>query len=196
MKTRLATSDIVIDLQPSITLRPTLRAALRLGRLHDGYPNLLRLVTAGNINAISDVIREGAGDCTVTRYLDALDDLPLHIGIERLKYPCIHFIFALLGPEDSPDGAPGKKISFEDYFVELYRIATGWLGWTPEDAFNASPAEIIEAQKGRAAMLAAIFGGKKDDKEPIDLTTMNADDRRAHLQSLASIGDLTVNRMR
>lgn len=38
----------------------------------------------------------------------------------------------------------------------------GWLGWTPEQAFNASIPDILTAYEGRMDMLKAIFGGSED----------------------------------
>lgn len=195
----LASDDIVIDVSPAISLRPTLRAAYRLERKYDGFDKLLRLVSLGSLTAIADVIREGAGDNTVTRYLDSLEGMSLHIGIDRLAGPAAEYIFALAGIDRSnPDQKPsGKLISFEQHHTNLFRIATGWLGWPPEDAWNATPAEIMEAYKGRTDMLAAIFGGSKeaDHDNTSDLTALEGEARQSALKRFAALGDLTVTRM-
>ncbi|MFZ5678491.1 MAG: hypothetical protein ACOY91_01850 [Pseudomonadota bacterium] len=196
---RLATDDIVIDVSPAISLRPTLRAAYRLERKYDGFDKLLRLVSRGSLTAIADVIREGAGDNTVTRYLDSLEGMSLHIGIDRLAGPATKFIFALAGVDRSKpvQEAPANPISFEQHHTKLFRIATG-LGWPPEDAWNATPAEIMEAYKGRTDMLAAIFGGNKeaeDSGNTSDLTALEGEARQNALKRFAALGDLTVQRM-
>jgi hypothetical protein len=183
----LASEDIVIDLAEAITLVPTLRAAYRLERKYDGFDKLFYRVAGGSVSAIADVIREGAGDCALTRYLD---DAPLRIALDRLMPPCLKFILALSGADDTAEkGATGKPIPFAEHHTNLFRIATGWLGWTPEDAWNASPAEILEAYKGRAEMLAAIFGGKNDADKPADIS--DSDTRRR----LNAIGNLANARM-
>jgi hypothetical protein len=193
---RLASDDIVIALPPSsITLVPTLRAAFRLERRYDGFEKLLRLVADGNLDALTDVIREGAGESVVTRYLDDLDVIPLHIGVDGLIGPAIEFIFALTGADESQVAQPSadKRIPLREHYTNLFRIATGWLGWTPTDAWNATPAEIMEAFKGHQERLVAIHGGKKQDEETIDLTKGPLDtDARNDLNAL---GDLNVQEM-
>ncbi len=196
----LVSNPIVIDVSPAITLRPSLRAAYVLERRYDGFDKLLRLVADGSLLAISDVIREGAGENTVTRYLDSLEGMSLHIGIDRLAGPAAEFIFALAGADRSKpvQEAPGKPISFEQHHTNLFRIATGWLGWTPDEAWDATPAEIMEAYKGRTDMLAAIFGGSKeaeDNGNTSDLTALEGDARQNALKRFAALGDLTVTRM-
>lgn len=179
----LASDDIVIDVSPAITLQPSLRAAYRLERKYDGFEKLFQSVAGGSVTAIADVIREGAGDCALTRYLD---DAPLRIALDRLVQPCLQFIFELSGANEASDqGVTGKPIPFREHHTRLFRIATGWLGWTPDAAWNAAPAEIIEAQKGRMEMLNAIFGGKSDETKPSDIS--DSDTRRR----LNAIGNLT-----
>lgn len=196
---RLASDDIVINLSPAvtITLVPTLRAAYRLERKYDGFDKLLHLVSRGNLSTIAAVIREGSGDSVVTRYLeDALDDMPLHMGIERLAVPVSAFVLALAGADgESPKTlSAAERITFEEFHSKLFRIATGWLGWSPDQAWSASPAEIIEAHKGRTEMLAAIFGsGKHDADKSTDLSKGGIDSNtRSRLNAL---GDLTNVKM-
>jgi len=180
-----------------ITLVPTLRAAYRLERKYDGFDKLLHLVSRGNLSAIAVVIREGAGESAVTRYLDdALDDMPLHMGIERLALLVGAFVLALAGADGESPRTPSaaESITFEEFHTKLFRIATGWLGWSAEDAWNATPAEIIEAYQGRTEMLAAIFGsGKQEADNSTDLTKGRIDSStRSRLNAL---GDLTNHRM-
>ena len=46
----------------------------------------------------------------------------------------------------------------EDYFKWLFRAATGWLGWTPQEALKANMPYIEEAYQGRVDFIQAIFG--------------------------------------
>lgn len=187
----LAPDDIVIDVTPAISLRPTLRAAYRLERKYDGFDKLLHLVAGGNVSALAAVIREGAGDNALTRFLDSCENVPLSIGLSRISAPCIEYIFTLAGGEGD-DKPADNPIPFEQHHTNLFRIATGWLGWTPADAWEATPAEIIEAYRGRTEMLAAIFGGKHDDDKAnsIDLTKLTGDERRAAMRRFASLGSM------
>jgi hypothetical protein len=49
-----------------------------------------------------------------------------------------------------------------EVYRELYRTATGWLHWTPTEAWAATPTEINEAFAGHIAMLKAIHGSADD----------------------------------
>ena len=69
--------------------------------------------------------------------------------------------------EPTDDQAPtkassGKSESLADYFTQLYKIGTGWLGWSPEQTWDATPAEIRAAYEGRIDLLKTIFGAKDD----------------------------------
>ncbi|MGV8832161.1 MAG: phage tail assembly chaperone [Devosia sp.] len=75
----------------------------------------------------------------------------------RLTGPLAEFVLALAGidPTDTKPSkpAPGKRVEPEQVFAQLFGIATGALGWTPEGAWNATPAEIIAAHNGQTAHL-------------------------------------------
>jgi hypothetical protein len=165
-----------------IRLRASLRAAIRLDRSH-GFDSLIRAIIDGNLSAMADVIRECAVSPTaLPNFLDDLETMPLHLGIDRIREPLIAHVMALAGA-DGEAGEPGaKRIPFPEYFTTLFRLATGWLGWSPAVAWEATPAEITEAYKGKLELLAAMFGGGKATDET------NDEESRA---SLNAIGDLT-----
>lgn len=161
---RLADDEITLRIgNETIFLRPSLRAAFRLERRYGGFDKIARSVTDGNLTVISDVIRESTD--TPSAIPDLLCEIGTHglrVGLEALTVPVLSHVLALAGVEeehDGPEAEPaGDRITFADYHAKLYRIATGWLGWTPETAWNATPAEIIEAHAGRVEMLGALFG--------------------------------------
>jgi hypothetical protein len=95
--------------------------------------------------------------------------------LEDLIAPLFEFIRLSFGiSDDQGDEAPtGKPASFAEVFTELFEFATGWLGWTPADAWAATPAEIIHARKGHFAMLRAIHGS--GEEEPAQQQTYTAD---------------------
>jgi len=64
-------------------------------------------------------------------------------------------------------------------------------GWSPEIAWAATPAEILEAQKGRVEMLKAVFGGKQEDGADETIT-----DLRSAKDRLNALGDSGVTNMR
>jgi hypothetical protein len=160
---RLADEEITIRLADEVIhLRPTLRAAFRLERRYGGFDKLLRAVADGNLSAMADVIRESAdGSSSLPDILERLGTMPLRLGVDALINPIIAHIFALAGvaPDATAESSDGPRMAFAEFHERLFGIATGWLGWTPDSAWKATPAEILAAHKGRFDMLKAIFGG-------------------------------------
>lgn len=175
---RLADDHFMLTLGGKVyTLRPTLRAAFYLHRKY-GFPELYQAIHGGNTTAITDLI-----DATQAghRYREpTIAELLAPEVIDQL----LKFIPVLCGANDKSDEPQsGEPMSFEEYFTQLYQIGTGWLGWTPEATWAATPSEIINAKEGRVEMLAAIFG-KRDDTETIDATKGIPADVRAEINAI------------
>lgn len=49
-------------------------------------------------------------------------------------------------------------MTFDELLRWLYKVATGWLGWTPDVARSAHMQEIIMAYEGYTDMLIAVHG--------------------------------------
>lgn len=149
-----------------VALRPSLRHAMRLERREGSFAQLIRDVTDGSLTAAVEIIRPN-------HPIAFLDAKIMDAGLDNLQPPLLLYIAACAGiDEELSDDAkePGKPVSFEEHLTGLYRLATGWLGWTPNVALDATPTEIIEAYKGRVAMLKAIFGGaEEEEQEPADI---------------------------
>lgn len=193
---RLANDEMAISLgMETIRLRPTLRAAFRLEQRYEGFQNLSREISLCSASAITDVIREACINAgAVSLFLKHADENPFLELLLEIRGSLLRFVLMLAGVDDAPaQDATGEPIPFGEYFTKLYRIATGWLGWTPEQAWSATPAEIIEAHRGRTEMLAAIFGGKaKEDDTITDLAS--ARDRLNALgnQSIHSMSEVPI----
>jgi hypothetical protein len=164
---RLGAGDIEVTVGAVTSrLRPSLRAAFRLERDHGGFDKLIRAVAKGDWRAMSDVIAQSSEppvrDYELAR---AITGIPLKDVVPPLTEPLLRHVFALAGidPDKTTENAKGKRITFADYHTRLFRQATGWLGWTPDDAWKAAPAEIEEALAGRMEMLRAIFGSADKD---------------------------------
>ena len=190
---RLAQDEIKITLDhEAIYLRPSLRAAFRLERRHGGFDKIIKGIVDGNFSIMADVIRESTDPRTSFAYfLGGADQLPMRLAIERVAEPLITHVMALAGVDGETAQEPtlaAERIPFAEYHTKLFRLATGWLGWTPADAWEATPAEITEAYKGRREFLSAIFGGGKADTTE---TKPGADARRR----LNALGDLTITSM-
>ncbi|MDY8111156.1 hypothetical protein U0C82_18730 [Fulvimarina sp. 2208YS6-2-32] len=171
MTTRLASESIMITLDgTSAELVPTLRAALRLARRYGTYSNLIGKLSEGSIEAVADVIAEGSGHrSALPAVLVEVETYGL-IKIMALMIPAlVEFVIALTGasPDDKADKTSnGVPPTWNSFHEELFSIATGWLGWSPAEAWAATPAEIIAARKGREAMLKAIYGSSEGTGEP------------------------------
>jgi len=155
---KLADDITVIIEGEAITLRPSLAYAIRLERRPGSFQKLIRDVLDGSLTAACDIIRDHAPHPWLeTRVLDVLDDL---------SAPLLEYISACMGIDPDAPKTKGKAttVTFAEHLTDLYRIGTGWLGWTPADTLDATPAEIMEAYRGRMDMLKAIFGGSESRK--------------------------------
>lgn len=150
-----------------IHLTPRLRFAMRLERRPGSFGAVVRQMSEDSLSSAIDMIGDHV-PMTPKVQEAILDALP------SLKSPLIAYVMACAGidPDDAPanEGKTSRKsIPFAEYLTGLYRVGTGWLGWTPTVTLNATPAEIIEAQKGRLEMLKAIFGGSEEPASEMPL---------------------------
>jgi hypothetical protein len=154
----------------TVTLRPTLRAAAILEQRH-GFPTLFRALDDFNFTIICEII--GA---TCARRADAaafLTDLPgrpllpLFLDVHQPLAELVSMFMPTPDPKQKPSAGKGKLTPWADYYRDLYGFATGWLGWTPEQAWNATPTEIDRAYSAHVEMLKAIHGST-DEKPAYD----------------------------
>lgn len=74
-------------------------------------------------------------------------------------------------------------MSHAEYHAWLFRIGTGWLGWSEADTLDSTLSGIRQAYEGRLELLKAIFGGK--DEPPPTLVKATGPSLRATLRRLA-----------
>lgn len=151
-----------------VELRPTLRAVCNLEQRYGGFEFIARAIAEGNVTVIADIIYEGSRHNPINREAITAGLAQTLSKLDTLIPQLLSFVLALCGIDESKVEQPqvtGKLESFADHHTKLFRIATGWLGWTPQDAWSSTPLEIIEAFKGRSEMLAAIFGGTAAPEE-------------------------------
>ncbi|SFI84408.1 hypothetical protein [Celeribacter neptunius] len=157
-----------------VTLRPTLRAAMTLERLYNGWSGFLLHFDQFHLNTVQTLIRASAvSHVAAEALLSSLEGKPLKQIKATLEGPCVALLSRFLNPtgDDEGQGAEtpkktGKALSWSDAYAELYQIGTGWLGWTPQETWAATPTEITEAFKGKLAMLKAIHGSAEEDPAP------------------------------
>lgn len=167
---RLAVDDTIIELgREHLRLRPSLRVAYRL-ETQWGLNRLIDDLRACSARTIVAIIREAAPDSDFTRFIREFDELPFYMRTAALTGPLIGYLLDLSGfdpdASEEPGDAEADTMPLTEYYERLFELATCWLGWPPEDAWNALPAEIVRAYKGRVAMLKAIFGGEDKPKQP------------------------------
>ena len=190
MTTRLASERITISLDGhSVELTPSLRAALRLARRYSTYGELIGKIMEGDTQAIADTIGEGADFPTALPVIMTdIEARGILSVVSLLKNPLIAFVMSLAGPTPKDDGKAqakptGKAMTFDAFHEQLFQIATGMLGWTPAEAWAATPAEIIAARDGRIQMLRMIFGSGDDGENSTLHENLSLDD-----QALAVFG--------
>lgn len=161
---KLGADSIHIELAgEAFELRPSLCASMNLVRRH-GLPGLFAAVQGFNVTIIMDMLREAA--IKPGLLLAEIAAIGLGAVRNRLTGPLAAFVLAIAGidPDDITPPAPttGKPADPEQVFAQLFGFGTGWLGWTPEQTWNATPAEIIAARTGRTDLitdiLQAVFG--------------------------------------
>jgi hypothetical protein len=199
---RLAADEITITVgDETIHLRPTLRAAYRLERRYGGFDKIIRSIADGSLSVIADVIAESSNRVSsIPDFCRRLDSAPMQVSIDALSIAAFNVVLTMVGTNDregdkraSSSGA--SRLTFTEYHQKLFGIATGWLGWPPETAWNATAAEILAAYEGRQdciqQILKAIFGGGDDDDAPIGPAIHSEDEiaeGRAQLKAMVLSG--------
>ncbi|WP_417724209.1 hypothetical protein [Salipiger sp.] len=169
----------------ALRLRPTLRAACALERLHGGFPALLRKLEQTDTTTVRAIIAATATeDRAANDFLRRAAKLPLSVMVRW--QPVLFVVVAALLPtpaNESPAASdPDTATPWADLFQELFGLATGWLGWSPADAWNATPQEIITAFDKHLNKLRIIHGGAEKDPEKRATTSgMDEEQRRANV---------------
>lgn len=151
----------------TVRLRASLRAAMRLERLHDGFGPLITKLDQFNTTTIRAMIEIAATDYTAAqRFLASISTQPLQPYRHAVTGSLASLLAALL-PAPSKDTTrtsttPEAAVPWSEAYAQLYQIGTGWLGWTPSETWAATPTEITQALEGRLAHLIAMKGGAGD----------------------------------
>lgn len=127
-------------------------------------------------------------------YLAAIADRPLKPFRDdtqaKVFAVCAALIPAPTSDHTANTAAPAAPMSWPMLYARLFQIATGWLQWPPETAWNATPTEIAQAYEALVEKLKAIHGSGTDATDP---TPKAPDpdakfDREAFEELRASIG--------
>ena len=186
MNTRPA-SDVTLTYGVhSVWLRPSLRAATVLERMHGGFVPLLQKIQQGHTGSLREIVLNSATDRAASqRLLHALKGAKLKDVQETLTIPAFAILTALMTPDlatgqaEATKAPTGKPVQWADLYADTYKIATGWLGWTPETAWNATLPEILQAFDGLIDQLKAIHGAA--DEAAAGAPGTSAEQRQANL---------------
>lgn len=165
----LARKDSVVLLHGShaVQLRPTLRAAIQLERLHDGWTGLLAKLAQLDTATIREVIRTAASDRIAAEgLLRSLADQPLTEIRTAVLTPLSELLELFLMPltdgdkdrKDHVTETAAKPLEWVQAYAELFKTGTALLGWSPADTWASTPAEIAAALEAKVALL----GGNRE----------------------------------
>jgi hypothetical protein len=171
MTLRLPTAEFTLSHGGNtVRLRPSLRAAHQLAQKYE-VAELFHAIDISYFSRIADIFRAGSADSQAGYEWISIytGDLGLK-ALEDLAAPLLRFVLDTFGIdlEASKQSSGGKPAPLIDGIEDLFATATGWLGWTPDQAWAASPAEIMKAHSGLIAKLKAIHGSTEEAQPSYD----------------------------
>lgn len=165
----------------TVRLAPSFRAAILLEQREGGYVGLLSDLTSFKLATVHAVIR-ASSTCArdAERLIGALGALPLRRVQEITNSALVTLTARLINIGDSQDSADtqstSKPIAWADFHRDLFKMATGWLGWSPEQTYSATIPEIMLAIEGHVDLLKATNGAADIEEE-----TNTEDQRKANI---------------
>lgn len=174
----------------TVQMRASLRAAMILERAFDGFAPLFRQIGESHLGAFRQVILATATDHgDAVRLLKETGSLPLSSFFAAAREP-VEAVCATLLPTPEPEAAGSRTDTtpkpWNEFFAELYRVGTGWLGWSAADTWDATPSEIIEAFTGWTEMQKALHPAIDEDGD--DRSTPSSKEREAQRQANIEAG--------
>lgn len=151
----------------AVTLRPSLRAAATL-EARFGFPALYRALDELNLTVMCEVILAA---CSSRRdaaaFLSLVPGRPLFPFFMAVRGPLAELVSMFMpAPDPKAKSSTGKvePMPWAEVYAALYDTATGWLGWTPETAWNATPTEITRAYAAHLERLVTTGILTREDK--------------------------------
>ena len=178
----LGSDPIVVKIDGrTVSLRPSLRAGLHLVRRHNDFATISKAILDGNLTIMREIVQACSLNPDAFAILfGRVEGQALAKLIAILQPPLLNLVLQLAGIDgEAKDDQPqaDKPVAFTDHFERLFTIATGQLGWTPETAWHATPAEIIAAHKGRVELLQMIFGNGSKTTEAKPHKALSLDEK-------------------
>lgn len=157
----------------AFSLRPSLRAATILEDRF-GIPALHKGLAEFNLTIISEIIlvSVSSGSQNAAAFLSSVPGRPLLPFFLSVRAPLAELVSMLTpAPDQKAKPSKGKSMPWAGLFAALYDRATGWLGWAPEQAWNATPTEIDRAYRAHFEKLQALHGAGSDEEGRPDVDT-------------------------
>lgn len=156
-----------------LALRPSLRAATILQDKF-GFPAIDKGLAEFDYIIVSEIIRAASSPArNAAAFLRSeAAGRPLspffEAVIEPLRELVLLFIPAPSQGLDNAQLATGERMTLAEMFAALYDTATGFLEWSPEQAWSATPSEINRAYAAQIEKLKAIHGSGEHEKPKTD----------------------------
>src|SRR4051794_1738380 len=169
---RLASDDTIITIAGeagpnTVTLRPSLRAAVRLERQFNGFRPLLQAILDGSLTAFAAIIAECGEHSNSFEFITQPDPEPLADRLARITPAIVALVLELAdtGPADASekDFSEAPKVPLADAYKQIFGVATGILGWSPATAWSATIPEITCALAAHVSLLRAQNGAPDPD---------------------------------
>lgn len=152
----------------ALRLRPSLRAAMQLAAYPGGFTELVAKLSQQDTYAVYEVIKQTATNSTIAhKFIRNTSTMPL-VKMKEWLPILVDLVMAMLPtlPNDTKQSSGSSEARpWSSFYDELFTIATGWLGWPPSEAWQATPQEIISAFDGHLNKLRAIHGGSEEPSE-------------------------------
>ncbi|MCR4520958.1 hypothetical protein [Bosea sp. 47.2.35] len=150
MTLRPAYDEIVLEHgSNAVILRPSLRAASALER-NIGFDRLFQRIAEFHVGTVREIILTAATDreCAAC-FLRSLDSKSLLTFQQIAQIPAAQLVVGFMPQSEGKSTPHAKAVPWREAYRNLFRAATGILGWSPQQAWNATPTEINEAFIGR-----------------------------------------------
>lgn len=137
--------------------------------MHNGFPNLLRKLEQFDTATVAAIISNAALRNEANAFLDAAKNAPVQTYMLAIQAQLFRLVAALLPIDtDCTTDAPSKPqtpVPWPTVYSDLFGFATGWLGWNPEQPWQATPQEITQAFIAHTTKLKAIHCGADDTED-------------------------------
>ncbi|MDH7785168.1 hypothetical protein QBD01_001168 [Ochrobactrum sp. 19YEA23] len=165
-------------------LKPSLRAALHLVQEFGDLAAVLSDIQIGKVGTLAKIVLIASGRKNHARFLHGIAVYGAK-HIAALQPYFVAFIYGLIADVPALSGAPDTPQPDTDqpaqtpeaYYLRLFQIGTGVLGWTPKQTWKSTPTEITLAYRGRAEFVADILKsvfGTTDEKQNLTPVTKEA----------------------